>query len=68
MSWLILVHVWLVISVATATRGFSGGGMECYSVLVLIFFTMDTIFPTSGMTSGGFWFSCDGRASLFFSL
>ena len=31
MSWLILVLVWLVISVATATRGFSGGGVECYS-------------------------------------
>ena len=27
----LLVLVWLVISVATATRGFSGGGVECYS-------------------------------------
>ena len=40
MSWLILVLVWLVISVATATRGFSGGGVECYSVLVLYYFCM----------------------------
>ena len=42
MSWLILVLVWLVISVATATRGFSGGGVECYSVLVLYYCIMDT--------------------------
>ena len=40
MSWLILVLVWLVISVATATRVISGGGMECYSVLVLYYFCM----------------------------
>ena len=42
MSWLILVLVWLVISVATATRGFSGGGVECYSVLVLYYCIMST--------------------------